>query len=178
MSSPRDEAVPALPLSSRRRYLGYIIPLLNIPLFAWKAYEVFLSLSAGMQWNSFNVLNDVLLLAMSLCMGFLLPWWAPVYASRYWLTNRGLKIARFLKGTITIPYPSIVRAEVYIRNQRAESVSKEAIRYAKESVSVMKQSGFNQSKAARLLGIKRDKLRYKLKTLEAVTGARDGGDAS
>ena len=42
----------------------------------------------------------------------------------------------------------------------------------------MKQSGFNQSKAARLLGIKRDKLRYKLKALETVAGARDGGNAT
>jgi hypothetical protein len=142
LSSPRDEAVPALPLSSRRRYLGYIIPLLNIPLFAWKAYDVFRGLSAGIQWNSFDVLNDVLLLAISLCMGFLLPWWAPIYTSRYWFTNEGLKIARVLKGATTIPYSSIVKAEVYIRNRRSESVSKEAIRYAKESVSVMRQSGF------------------------------------
>jgi len=42
----------------------------------------------------------------------------------------------------------------------------------------MKQSGFNQSKAARLLGIKRDKLRYKAKALEAVTGARDDTDST
>jgi DNA-binding NtrC family response regulator len=42
----------------------------------------------------------------------------------------------------------------------------------------MKQSGYNQSKAARLLGIKRDKLRYKVKALESVTGARDGGNST
>lgn len=142
LSSPRDEAVPALPLSSRRRYLGYLIPLLNIPLFAWKAYEVSLRLSAGMQWNNIDVLNDLILLAMSLGLGLLLPWWAPVYGSRHWLTSTGVKIARFLKSTITIPYPSIARVEVYIRNRRAEGVSKEAIRYAKESVRVMRQSGF------------------------------------
>jgi two-component system response regulator AtoC len=39
----------------------------------------------------------------------------------------------------------------------------------------LRQSGFNQSKAARLLGIKRDKLRYRVKALETVAGARNGG---
>lgn len=134
--------MPALQLSSRRRYLGYLIPLLNIPLFAWKAYQVSLSLSAGVQWNTFDFLNDLILLAMSLALGLLLPWWVPVYTNRYWFTGTGVKIVRFLKGTVTISYSSIARAEVYMKNRQGVEASNGVIQYAKESVGAMMKSGF------------------------------------
>jgi two-component system response regulator AtoC len=40
------------------------------------------------------------------------------------------------------------------------------------------QADYNQSEAARLLGIKRDKLRYKTKTLGLEVGAREGDEAT
>jgi two-component system response regulator AtoC len=40
----------------------------------------------------------------------------------------------------------------------------------------LKQADYNQSEAARLLGIRRDKLRYKMRTLDLAVCAR-GGDA-
>ncbi|MFH1220407.1 MAG: sigma-54 dependent transcriptional regulator [Candidatus Eisenbacteria bacterium] len=42
----------------------------------------------------------------------------------------------------------------------------------------LRQADYNQSEAARLLGIKRDKLRYKIKALELAVGAREGDAAS
>lgn len=42
----------------------------------------------------------------------------------------------------------------------------------------LRQSAYNQSQAARLLGIKRDKLRYKIKGLGLAVGAKEGSDAT
>lgn len=42
----------------------------------------------------------------------------------------------------------------------------------------LEQSNYNQSLAARLLGISRDKLRYKIKGLELTVGARESEDSS
>jgi two-component system response regulator AtoC len=42
----------------------------------------------------------------------------------------------------------------------------------------LSQSGYNQSMAARLLRITRDKLRYKIKGLELAVGAKEGSDSA
>jgi DNA-binding NtrC family response regulator len=42
----------------------------------------------------------------------------------------------------------------------------------------LRQAGYNQSEAARLLGIKRDKLRYKMKTMDLEVCAREGDAAT
>ncbi len=135
----------ALPLSRRRRLLGYMIPLLNLPLFSLKAYQTYVHLSSGMPVNSPEFFNDIIILGLSLSLGLLLPWWAPVYESRYWLTREGVTIKRLLRSAVTISYKSIVRAEIYIREQSTGEVSKEAVRYAKEAVGALKRSGFKFS---------------------------------
>ena len=142
MGAPREEAVPALPLIRRRRYLGYFLFLVNVPLFIWKTYEVSLSLSAGAQWSSSDLISDLILLGSSFSLTFIFPRWLPVLASRYWLTNKGVRVSRFLKGTITIPYGTIARAEIYVKDQRKGEISKDAMEYAKESASALRKSGF------------------------------------
>ena len=42
----------------------------------------------------------------------------------------------------------------------------------------LRKSDYNQSLAARLLGIKRDKLRYKIKGLGFEVGAKEGSDST
>lgn len=142
LSAPRGEAVPALRLIGRRRFLGYFIFLVNLPVMAWNAYKVALDLSAGMQLSSPDLLNELVLLASSFCLSFVLPWWLPVFTSKYWFTGDGVKISRFFKGTVTMPYSAIARAEVYVKDERKGKASQEAMRYAKESASALRKSGF------------------------------------
>lgn len=163
MSAPKDEAVPALPLIGRRKYLGYFIFAVNLPLLIWKAYEVALGLSAGTQWNSPDLLNDAILMASSLALVIVFPRWLPIYASRYWLSDTGVKVSRFLKGTVTIPYASIARAEIYIKSQKEGKASKEALQHAKENADALRKSGFKfvdhtNDDEAMILLISRDKV--------------------
>jgi len=137
--------VPALPLSRRRRLLGYIIPLLNLPLFSLKAYQTYIHLSSGMPINSLEFFNDILLMGLSLSLGLILPLWAPVYESRYGLTREGVTITRLLRRAVTIPYKSLVRAEIYVRKQPTEGIPKEALRFAKDAVGALRRSGFKFS---------------------------------
>ncbi len=145
MSAPREEVVPALPLTRRRRTLGYVVPLLNLPLSALQAYQTYVHLMSGVPVASLEFLNDVFLLAVTLSLGIILPWWAPVYPSSYRLTRKGVVISRFLRGSVTLPYRSIMRAEVYVRRQPAGEVSKEAVSFARESVEALRRSGFKLS---------------------------------
>lgn len=145
MSAPGEEAVPASKLIGRRRYLGYFIFIVNIPTLALTAYEVALKLSDWAGWNSPDFFSDLILLALSFGLAFVLPRWLPVFASTYRLTGTGLKISRFLKGAVTVPYPSIARADVYVQDKRSGKVSKEALQYAKESADELRKSGFKFS---------------------------------
>ena len=142
MSAPRDEAVPALKLNSRRRIMGYAVPLLNLPLGILKAYEIYLGLQAGLPMNTPEFLNDIILLSLSLGITLLIPSYAPMYTSRYTLTGACLRISRILKRTATIPYTSIERMELYIRDEKRGKPSEEAVQYAKDAIITMRRAGF------------------------------------
>ena len=135
----------ALPLSRRRRLLGYMIPLLNLPLFTLKIYQTWVHLSSGVPVNSLEFFNDIVLLGLTFSLGLILPWWAPIYESRYGLTQEGVTIKRPLRGSTVIPYKSIIRSEIYIKKQPTRDVSKEAIRYSKAAVEDLRRSGFKFS---------------------------------
>lgn len=122
-----------------------MIPLLNLPLLVFKAYQTYVHLSSGMPVNSIEFLNDVVLLCLSFSLGLVLPWWAPVYESRYGMTKETVTIKRLLRGSVAIPYRSIVRAEIYVRKQPVREVSKEALRYAKDATEALRKSGFKFS---------------------------------
>jgi hypothetical protein len=140
MSEAKAEEVPALPLATRRKVLGILIPLINMPLFALNLYETIMMVFAGTPLNSLDFLNGVVFTIITLGLGLLLPWWTPVYQSRYSLDGFGLKINRFLKKTLIIPYKRIERAEVYIREEG--KISEEADKYAKDSAANLRKTGF------------------------------------
>ncbi len=142
MRTPDEESIPALKLGGRRRTIGYLIPLVNGPLLIWEAYEVYTTLSQGKQWNTGLFLNDVLILLVSLALMTIVPRQMPVYTSTYSFTEMGLRISRFLKGSTTIPYDKIARAEVYVKNEKRGEVSKDALKYAKDSADALRKSGF------------------------------------
>jgi len=140
MSEAQAEEVPALPLATRRKALGILIPLINMPLFALNLYETIVMAFAGTPLNSLDFLNSVVFTFICLGLSLLLPWWTPVYQSRYSLDGSGLRINRFLKKTLVIPYKRIERAEVYIREEG--KISEEADKYAKDSAANLRKTGF------------------------------------
>jgi hypothetical protein len=140
MSEAKAEEVPALPLATRRKALGILIPLINMPLFALNLYETIVMAFAGTPLNSLDFLNSVVFTFITLGLGLLLPWWTPVYPSKYRLDGSGLRISRFLKKTLVIPYRRIERAEVYIREEG--KISEEADKYAKDSAANLRKTGF------------------------------------
>jgi len=143
MSEAQAEEVPALPLATRRRALGILIPLINMPLFTLNLYETIMMAFAGTPLNSLDFLNSAVFTLITLGLGLLLPWWAPVYQSRYSLDSSGLRISRLLKKTLVIPYKRIERAEVYIREEG--KISEDADKYAKDSAANLRKTGFKFS---------------------------------
>ncbi len=142
MRAARDEAIPALELDRRRRVLGYVVPAINLPYFAWKIYETYLGLQAGMQLNSPEFLNDLIMLSLIIGLTLLIPSFAPVYTSRYWFMGTGLRISRFLKRKITVPYSSVEMVELYTRDEKRGKASQEAVKAAKENINTMRRTGF------------------------------------
>jgi len=96
----------------------------------------------GEALNTPEFMNDVILLIMGLFLVLYLPRMAPIYTNRYWFMENELKISRFLWGTARIPYKSIARAEVYIRDDSSGPVSKEALKSSRDSIEALRRSGF------------------------------------
>ncbi len=138
----RDEEIPSLPLHTQRRLLGYLVPLLSFPILIWKAYSISLILSqTGPQPSGHDLINDVVTISFSLLLLLLIPHYSPLYTNHYWLTPRGLKITRILKGTKVLPYDTIDRLELFIREERQGKPSKEALQYARDHVNGLRKTG-------------------------------------
>lgn len=137
----QNEHTEALPLIRKRRILGIIVPLFNIPFFAITSYQTALLIIGGMPLNSEEVITSVIALIASLGVGLFLPWWSPVYTSSYTLEGAGLKIRRLLRGTVILPYKNITRAEVYIREPG--DISEDALNYTKDASANLRKLGFS-----------------------------------
>jgi hypothetical protein len=139
----REEEIPSLPLQTRRRVLGYIVPLISLPVITWKAYSISLLLSQpNPQLSSQEFLNDLVSISFALVLLLLIPRRSPLYTNRYWLTPNGLKITRTFKAANTLPYDIIERLEFFIRDERQGEPSKEALQYARDSVNERRKAGF------------------------------------
>lgn len=139
----RDEEIPSLPLHTRRRLLGYLVPLVSFPILIWKAYSVTLLLSQpSPQLSGLELLNDLVTISFSLVLLLLIPNRSPLYTNHYWLTPKGLKITRTFKGTTILPYDTIDRLELYIRDERRGKPSNEALLFARDQVNKRRKDGF------------------------------------
>ena len=138
----RDEEIPSLPLHIQRRLLGYLVPLVSFPLLVWKVYSISLIISQpSPQPSGPELLNDLVTISFSLVLLLLIPNQSPLYTNRYWLTPKGLKITRILKGTKILPYDTIDRLELYNRDERRGKPSKEALQYARDHVNDLRKTG-------------------------------------
>ena len=137
----QNEPIEALPLIRKRKILGIIIPLINLPMFAISVYAAANNLMLGSSTNSFELFNSAAMIVSTILVGVVLPWWTPVYTSSYMMEKTGFRIKRFLRRSLLIPFKNIARAEVYIREPG--DISEEAEKYAKESSEKLRKTGFS-----------------------------------
>jgi len=137
-----DVEVEALPLSRRRRIVGLILPIFNIPILALTLYSMVAKLEAGIPPLSESFLGDLALLLLTLSVMLLLLLRAPIYSSSYRLSGEGVVVRRFPRGEILIPYSSIERSEVYIRREKLDRIPGRAVEYAKSSVTLLREAGY------------------------------------
>lgn len=111
-----SESVEAIPLLRKRRVLGIAIPLINASILAWNVYVLSDALAAGVfTLNSFEALDVLIVIAAAVLVGVLVPWWTPVYYSSYSLEAAGFSARRFMRRDLLVPYKSLDRVELYIR---------------------------------------------------------------
>jgi len=137
----QNEPVEALPLISKRRMLGIVIPVINIPFFVFNGYQVLSLYLSGAPTNSGDFVSNVIVSVTSLVLGFILPWWIPVYTSKYLLEGRGLRISRLFRRSVLLPYREIPRAEVYIREPG--EIPEDALSYTKDAAERLRKTGFS-----------------------------------
>jgi len=137
----QNEPVEALPLISKRRMLGIVIPVINIPFFVFNAYRVVTLYLSGAPTNSDEFVSSALVSVTTLVLGFILPWWIPVYTSKYALEERGIRISRLFRRSVFLHYREIPRAEVYIREPG--EVPDDAISYTKDAAEKLRKTGFS-----------------------------------
>jgi len=140
-----EEFIPTLPLSRRRRLLGLIAPVLNLPLLTLAVYQFYVELASGAPMDSYEFLTILLLMCLSFGLLFAMVRWSPVYGSRYGMASEGLTIRRTMRGKVVIPYESIARAEVYVIDRSAGGVPNDAVHRARSSVDELRRSGFKFS---------------------------------
>jgi hypothetical protein len=136
----QNETVEALPLIRKRKLLGVIIPLVNLPMLAISVYAAanyFISSST----DQFELFNSAAMIVSTILVGVVLPWWTPIYPSSYTMEKAGFRINRFLRRSLLIPYKNLERAEVYIREPG--EISEDAEKYAKESSEKLRKTGFS-----------------------------------
>jgi hypothetical protein len=135
------EQVEALPLMTKRKSLGIIIPAINIPFFAFNAYRVITLYLAGVPLNSDDFYSSAMLTVATFVLAIMLPRWVPVYTSKYVLEEKGFKMSRLLTSSVTLPYTDLARAEVYIREPG--EIPEDAIEYTKTTAEKLRKTGFS-----------------------------------
>lgn len=139
MAEP-NETIEALPLIPKRRFLGIIIPTINLPFFAYNVYILMTLYQSGTPLNSEEFYSSAILTIITLVLGVGLPQWIPIYSSKYTLEENGMRIRRLLKRDVVLPYKEIARSEVYMREPG--EIPEDAINYTKDNATKLRKLGF------------------------------------
>ncbi len=132
--------IPSLPLMQRRKLLGYAIPAVNLPLFAYNIYQIVLHFQVGMKIGDQLFWEDLVVLMLTAFLTYSIPQFFPVYDSKYSHTKDGLSIKRLLRKDVLISYKSIDRADVFIKVD--ETIDEAAKKYATDQAEILRKSGF------------------------------------
>jgi len=135
-----SELVEAMPLLMKRRVLGIVIPMINAPILTWNVYLLATSFNTGtFAFDLFDALDKIIVIVAAVIVGVLVPWWTPIYGSTYSLEEKGFATRRFLRRYLLVPYKSIDRVELYVREPG--EIAEEAKKYAKDSSTNLKNAG-------------------------------------
>ena len=136
MSKGTAQEWPSLPLVPIRKSLGYLIPLVNIPLLTWNIYQTYLLIQTGTDIDSTLFYENFAPLALTL----IIPRRFPVYRSTYYLAESSFNIKRLLLGTVELPYTEIGRIELFIKED--EEIPESVKKYAQDESQRLSKTGF------------------------------------
>lgn len=140
MSKGNAQEWPSLPLVPIRKSLGYLIPLVNIPLLTWNIYQTYLLIQTGTDIDSTLFYENFAPLALTLIMTVIIPRRFPVYRSTYYLAESSFNIKRLLLGTVELPYTEIGRIELFIKED--EEIPESVKKYAQDESQRLSKTGF------------------------------------
>jgi len=140
MSKGTAQEWPSLPLVPIRKSLGYLIPLVNIPLLTWNIYQTYLLIQTGTDIDSTLFYENFAPLALTLIMTVIIPRRFPVYRSTYYLAESSFNIKRLLLGTVELPYTEIGRIELFIKED--EEIPESVKKYAQDESQRLSKTGF------------------------------------
>lgn len=140
MSKGNAQEWPSLPLVPIRKSLGYLIPLVNIPLLTWNIYQTYLLMQTGTGLDSQILFENIAPLALTLIMTIIIPKRFPVYRSSYYLAESSFNIKRLLFGTVELPYMEIGRIELFIKED--EEIPESVKKYALDESERLSKTGF------------------------------------
>lgn len=140
MSKGTAQEWPSLPLVPIRKSLGYLIPLVNIPLLTWNIYQTYLLIQTGTDIDSTLFYENFAPLALTLIMTIIIPRRFPVYRSTYYLDESSFNIKRLLLGTVELPYTEIGRIELFIKED--EEIPESVKKYAQDESQRLSKTGF------------------------------------
>ena len=140
MSKGTAQEWPSLPLVPIRKSLGYLIPLVNIPLLTWNIYQTYLLIQTGTDIDSTLFYENFAPLALTLIMTIIIPRRFPVYRSTYYLAESSFNIKRLLLGTVELPYTEIGRIELFIKED--EEIPESVKKYAQDESQRLSKTGF------------------------------------
>jgi hypothetical protein len=125
---------------NKRKILGILIPLTNIPLFLWNLWQTIMELRLGMKIIQIEFFESLLLLITTLGLSFFIPRMFPVYKTEYFLGSNAIKLSRFLRGETKIAIKDIERVELFMRLDK--EISEDAKKYAIDSSANLRKAGF------------------------------------
>jgi hypothetical protein len=131
---------PSLKLARKRRILGIIVPLVNLPLLVYNIYRAVIVLTSGSEINSGILIENFILVASSLLLTFAIPRFFPIYESKYYLDDQGVTLKRLLRKKIVLNYGEIDRIELFQRVD--DEISTESKDYATDHSANLRKSGF------------------------------------
>ena len=140
----QDEEIPAEPIDRTRRLLGYMLIVVNLPLMLLKLYEVYLKYVEGYPWTQTELILDVVILVINIGFVIYLPRVLPLYPSKYVLSEKGVKLSRFMRPNTLAEYKYIIRAELYIPKKGRIEENKNLEMLARTQLNDLRNSGFNQ----------------------------------
>jgi hypothetical protein len=125
---------------TKRKILGILIPLVNVPLFFWNLWQTIMEIKLGMKVNQIEFFENLLLLITTLGLSFFIPRMFPVYKTEYFLGKNSIKLSRFLRGDVKIDIKEVERVELFMRLDK--EISEDAEKYAMDSSANLRKAGF------------------------------------